>query len=305
MRPQGAIALLSETYSKWSSAKGPRLGAALAYYAIFSIPPIMIIALGVLGFFYSGNVADRLQTQLGTLIGADTAQTFLSAVQTSRQSGGLIAGLVGLGILFFGATGVFIELQDGLNTIWGVKPKEEGIKGLIRGRFTSFTMVLGICFLLLVSLIVTALVAALSERFVSMIPGGEALGHILEMTASFAVVTMLFAMIFKMLPDVEIRWRDVWIGAVVTSLLFTIGKLLIGMYLGKAAIGSAYGAAGSIVIMITWVYYSAQILYFGAEFTHVYATRESSRVVPTENAKPLTSEERVAQGIKNEQKPAA
>jgi len=306
MRPQGAIALLSETYSEWSEDKGPRLGAALAYYAVFSIPPIMIIALGVLGFIYSGNVADRLQTQLETLIDGETARLLVASVQTSSQSGGLVAGLIGLGILFFGATGVFIELQDALNVIWGVKPKEEGIKGLIRGRFTSFTMVLGICFLLLVSLIVTAVVAALSERFVLMIPGGEAIGHILEMSATFVVITLLFAMIFKILPDVEIRWNDVWIGAIVTALLFTIGKFVIGMYIGKASIGSTYGAAGSMVVLVTWVYYSAQILYFGAEFTHVYATRRNAlRVVPTENAERLSAEDRTAQGLKNGQKPAA
>jgi membrane protein len=279
-----ATALLKQTYTKWSEDKGPRLGAALAYYAIFSIPPLMLIAIAALGLVYSGNIVERLQVQLAMLVGDDTAKALLTGVQSKGQAGGVVAGLVGIGILLFGASGVFAELQHALNHIWGVKPKEQGVKGLIKGRFTAFTMVLGICFLLLVSLVISAVVAAVSERFSAWIPGGEAIGHILEMSASFLVITLLFAMIFKSLPDVKIRWGDVWIGAVVTALLFTLGKFAIGTYIGKAAIGSAYGAAGSIVILITWVYYSAQILYFGAEFTEVYVTAHGSRVVPAEDA---------------------
>jgi len=299
---QGTAALFKQTYAEWSEDKGPRLGAALAYYAIFSIPPLMMIALALMGFIYSGDVMERLQAQLAMLIGDDTAKTLLTGVQISGQKGGTIAALIGLGILFFGASGVFTELQDALNVIWGVKPKEEGLKGLIKGRFTSFTMVLGTCFLLLVSLVITAIVASMSERFSAWIPGGEAIGHLLEMSASFLVITVLFGMIFKVLPDAKIRWNDVWIGAVVTAVLFTIGKFAIGVYIGKAGIGTAYGAAGSIVILITWVYYSAQILYFGAEFTQVYATTHGSHVVPTENAVPLTPEARAAQGLTTEEK---
>jgi membrane protein len=298
----GTVALFKQTYAEWSEDKGPRLGAALAYYAIFSIPPLMLIALAALGFVYSGNVMERLQTQLAILVGDDTAKMLLTGVQMSGQKGGTIAALTGLGILLFGASGVFTELQDALNVIWGVKPKEEGLKGLIKGRFTSFTMVLGTCFLLLVSLIVTAVVAAMSERVTAWIPGGEAIGHLLEMSASFLVITVLFAMIFKVLPDAKIRWNDVWIGAAVTALLFTIGKFAIGVYIGKAGIGTAYGAAGSIVVLITWVYYSAQILYFGAEFTQVYAITHGSHTVPTENAVPLTPEGRVAQGLTTQEK---
>jgi membrane protein len=299
---QSTAALFKQTYAEWSEDKGPRLGAALAYYAIFSIPPLMMIALAVMGFVYSGNVMERLQGQLAMLVGDDTAKMLLTGVQMSGQKGGTIAALIGAGILFFGASGVFTELQDALNVIWGVKPKEEGLKGLIKGRFTSFTMVLGTCFLLLVSLVVTAVVAAMSAQFTTWIPGGEAIGHLLEMSASFLVIALLFAMIFKVLPDAKIRWNDVWIGAVVTALLFTIGKFAIGVYIGKAGIGTAYGAAGSIVILITWVYYSAQILYFGAEFTQVYATTHGSHAVPAENAVPLTPEDRAAQGLASEEK---
>jgi len=298
-------ALLKQTYAEWSEDKGPRLGAALAYYAIFSIPPLMMIAIGAIGLFYSGNIVERLQTQLGTLIGDETAKTLLTGVQMGGQKGGLTATLIGIGILVFGASGVFTELQDALNVIWSVKPKDDGLKGLIRGRFTSFTMVLGTCFLLLVSLVVGAIVSAMSDTFSSWLPGGAVIGHILELSASFAVVTLMFAMIFKILPDVKIGWNDVWTGAIVTAALFTLGKFAIGMYIGKAGIGSAYGAAGSIVILITWVYYSAQILFFGAEFTQVYAKTHGSHVVPAENAQPLTPDGRAAQGLTSTEKTPA
>jgi membrane protein len=295
-------ALLKQTYNEWSEDKGPRLGAALAYYAIFSIPPLMIIAIAAIGLIYSGNIVERVQAQLATLVGDEMAKTFFAGVQMKGQKGGLIAGIIGIVVLLFGATGVFVELQDALNVIWGVKPKDEGIKGLIKGRFTAFTMVLGICFLLLVSLVVSAVVAAMSSQFSAWIPGGAAIGHLLELSVSFIVMTVLFAMIFKILPDVKILWSDVWVGAVVTAALFTIGKFAIGTYIGKAGIASAYGAAGSIVILITWVYYSAQILYFGAEFTHVYANSRGARAVPAEHAEPLTPDKRAAQGLTSDHK---
>ena len=275
MKLGGTTNLLKQTYAEWSEDKGPRLGAALAYYAIFSIPPLMMIALAAIGFLYSGNVIERLQAQLATLVGAETAKTLMAGVQMSSY-----------------------------NVIWGVKPKDEGLKGLVKGRFTSFTMVLGTCFLLLVSLVIGAVVAAMTERFSSWFPGGPVIGHLLELMTSFLVITLLFAMIFKILPDVKIGWNDVWVGAVVTALLFTMGKFAIGMYIGKAGIGSAYGAAGSIVILITWVYYSAQILFFGAEFTQVFAKTHGSRVVPEENAEPLTRKARAAQGLTSKEKSA-
>lgn len=287
MKLRSMFGLLKETYAEWSEDKGPRLGAALAYYAIFSIPPLMMIALAVLGFVYSDNVSGRLLRELASLVGDDTAMALLTGVQVKGQKGGIIASLVGLAILFFGASGVFGELQDSLNTIWGVKPRLAGLKGLIKGRFTSFSMVLGVCFLLLVSLIVSAVVAAMSDTLSAWIPGGEAISRLLELSASLVVTTLLFAMIFKLLPDVEIRWSDVWVGAFVTAIFFSVGKFVIGTYIGQAGIGSGYGAAGSIIILITWIYYSAQILFFGAEFTQVYARHHGSRIVPKPNAQPL------------------
>jgi len=283
MKLKNFVSILKETYIEWTEDKGPRLGAALAYYAIFSIPPIMIIALAVLGLVYGDNVSSRLQTELSRLVGDQTSMAILAAIQTTGDGGNAATSLIGLAVLFFGASGVFAELQDALNTIWGVRPKKAGLKGLLKGRFTSFTMVLGICFLLLISLIVSAVVGIMSERLSSLV-AGEAFGQVMDLAASLLVVTLLFATIFKFLPDVEIRWSDVWVGAFVTALFFTAGKFVIGTYIGKAGIGSAYGAAGSIIILITWVYYSAQILFFGAEFTQVYARHRGSRIIPKPNA---------------------
>jgi membrane protein len=257
-----------------------------------------MIALAAIGFIYSGDITGRLQTQLASLVGDETAKSLLLGIQSKGEKGGVTASLVGIGILLFAASGVFTELQDGLNTVWAVKRKEEGVKGLLRGRFTSFTMVLGTCFLLLISLIVSSVVAAMSESLGAYLPGGSALGHLLENAISFLVVTALFSMIFKILPDMEIRWKDVWIGAAATALLFTIGKFAIGMYIGKMSIGSGYGAAGSIVVLITWIYYSAQILYFGAEFTQVYANAHGTQFVPASNAERAVKEIKEVKEVK-------
>src|SRR5262245_33082783 len=265
-----AAKLLKQTLSDWSNDKVPRLGAALAYYALFSIPPLVVLVIAALGLFYTGDVTKALLVQLSSLMGADTARTVieLSQVQTTGQD--TAAGLLGIGLLLFGATGVFAELQDAMNTIWEVQPKPgRGIVDILKDRFLSFTMILGIAFLLLVSMILTTLVEVVGSALALAIPGGKVIGHSLEVAASFAVVTLLFAMMFKILPDVKIAWNDVWIGAAATSVLFTIGKLLIGVYLAKGGVGTAYGAAGSVVVMIVWVYYSAQILFLGAEFTKV------------------------------------
>lgn len=279
-----ALALLKATYFQWSRNKGPRLGAALAYYAIFSIPPLMMIALGAFSLIYTNDIGTRLQRQLAGMVGEQTSTTLLQNIQLTGQKRGIIASVIGVGVLFFGASGVFAELQSALNTIWAVKPKDSGLKGLIRGRFTSFTMVLGICFLLLVSLIISAVVAAMSGVLSSQIPGGATLGRLLEIGSSVIVVTFLFAMIFKLLPDVEIQWRDVWIGAFATSVLFSLGKFAIGEYIGQAGVGTGYGAAGSTIVLITWIYYSAQILLFGAQFTQVYSEHHGSRLIPKPNA---------------------
>ena len=290
---QSPFGLIKQTFSEWSDDKAPRLGAALAFYAIFSIPPLILLIVATVGFFYKGDVAGAIQ-QLSGLIGEETARTMMEVRQQQRSEGGFLSGLIGIGLLLLGASGVFGQLQDAMNTIWEVKPKaNRGVLGMIKDRFLSFTMVLGVTFLLLVSLIVTAGVAAVSEW----LPGGSAAGHLLELSLSFIVVTLLFAMIFKFLPDVKIGWNDVWIGAAGTAALFVIGKFLIGLYLGNASISSSYGAAGPVVIMILWIYYSAQILFLGAEFTQVYANQYGSRVIPTENAELVSEQDRAQEGL--------
>jgi membrane protein len=192
---------------------------------------------------------------------------------------------------------VFGQLQDALNTIWEVQPKPAGLVGSLKRRLVPMSMVLGIGFLLLVSLVLSAALSALSHFFNQLLPGTSVLWEIVNFVVSFGAVTGLFAAIYKVLPDVKIRWSDVWIGAAVTALLFTIGKLLIGLYLGNASIGSTYGAAGSLLVVLVWVYYSAQILFFGAEFTQVYARRFGSQIVPSEHAVPLTEEARAQAGM--------
>ena len=205
--------------------------------------------------------------------------------RANQPTTGIVATVVATATLLLGASGVFGQLQDSLNTIWGVQPKEgRGIWGLIKDRFISFAALLGTGFLLLVSLVLSAGLAAFGKWFGGWLPAPEVVLQVLEFLISFAVITGLFAMIFKILPDAQVAWRDVWVGAALTALLFTVGKFAIGLYLGKSDVGSAYGAAGSLVILLVWVYYSAQILLFGAEFTQVYANAVGSRIVPSKDA---------------------
>jgi membrane protein len=287
MKTISASSLLKETFYAWMDDKAPRLGAALAYYAIFSIPPLLVLVISSVGLFYEGDVSAIFQQQLSSLIGSEAARTIIELSLQQSTSDGVLAGLLGIFVLLFGASGVFGELQDAMDTIWKVQPKPgRGILGVIADRFLSFAMVLGIGFLLLVSMILTSFVAMLGGALASWMPGGEVIGHLLELGLSFAVVTLHFAMMFKILPDVKIAWNDVWIGAAVTAALFTIGKFLIGLYLARGGVGSSYGAAGSVIIVIVWVYYSAQILFLGAEFTKVYTNRRKPHVEPTENAEP-------------------
>jgi membrane protein len=215
-----------------------------------------------------------------------------------KPAEGTVAAVLGAIALLFGASGVFAQLQDSLNTIWEVQPKPgRGIRGMIRDRFLSFAMVLGIGFLLMVSLILSAVLAALGAWMSSVLPGPEILMQVAHFVISFGVIVLLFAAIFKLLPDVEIGWTDVWIGAIATSFLFTLGKYALGLYLGRSAVASAYGAAGSLVIVLLWVYYSAQILFLGAEFTQAYAHMYGSQVRPSPNAVPVTQRARERQGL--------
>jgi membrane protein len=290
--------LTKEAGNGWLDDKVPRLSAALAYYTILSVAPLLVIALGIAGrFFDPQKVQDAIVNQLGGLIGEEGGKAIQTMIQHASNPGSSVTAIVVGGIvLLFGASGVFAELQDALNTIWEVQPRPgRPVLTIIRERFLSFAMVLGTCFLLLVSLLVSAVLAALTDAL-GLGHGGVA-GQVLTFLISFGVITLLFAMIFKVLPDVKIAWGDVWVGALGTAFLFTVGKLLIGLYLGHASVGSAYGPAGSLVVFVVWVYYSAQILYFGAEFTKAYANHYGSHIRPAENAVPLTDAARAQQGI--------
>lgn len=279
--------LLKATFDAWNNDNATRLGAALAYYTVFAIAPLLVIVIFIASLVLDVNtVRSGLFEQVGGLVGKKGAEFIESALRASNPHGqGLVASGVAVVTLILTASGLFMELQSDLNTIWGVEAKSGlGIWGFIKNRLLSFAMVVTIGFLLLVSLVVSTAIAALGKYFSALIPGMDILWLIVNDAVSFGVVTVLFAMVFKILPDVKIAWRDVWIGAAITSALFTIGKFLLGLYLGRTSTVSAYGAAGSLVLLLLWVYYSAQILFFGAEFTRVYANRFGERLQPKSHA---------------------
>jgi len=279
--------LLRDTFNNWLEDRALRMGAALAYYSVFSMAPLLLIAIGVASQVFDKTEArEQILDQIGTTVGSSARQSVEQIIRNTKDSGnGVVATIIGVVVLLFGASGVFAELQDALNNIWRVKPKPGlGIKAFVRDRLLSFTVVLGTGFLLLVSLVLSAALSALGGWMERTLPGGAWFWHFLNSVLSLLVVALLFAMIFKILPDAKIDWRDVWVGAMVTAALFTLGKALIGVYLGHSGLTDTYGAAGSVVVLLTWVYYSALILLFGAEFTHVYALATRRYVHPTETA---------------------
>ena len=288
LKPPMMWRLMKDAASDWSRDRAPRLGAALAYYTVFSLVPFLVVVIAVIGLVF-GEVAAQsaILSQIAELVGEQTAAAIKDMIQRANQpSTGLFATAVAVATLLIGASGVFGQLQDALNTVWGVEPKEgRGVWGFIKDRFLSFVAVLGTGFLLLVSLILSSALAAFGKWFGGLLPLPEAVLQVMNFAFSFLVVTGLFALIFKVLPDAKVAWRDVWIGAALTSALFTIGKFALGVYLGKSNVASAYGATGSLVLVLLWVYYSAQILLYGAEFTQVYANRVGERIVPTPDAK--------------------
>jgi membrane protein len=282
-------AVFKATMASWSEDRVPRLAAALAYYTLFSLAPLLIIVIAVASLVFGQQAAEgRIADQIQGLLGEEGAKAVQAMLQHAgeQKATGILATVIGVVTLVFGASGVFGELQDALNTIWRVKPRPgRGVFDMVRARFFSFAMVLGIVFLLLVSLVVSAALAALGKFGSRMIPVSAL--HVLDIVVSVAVVTVLFAMIFKIMPDVRIAWRDVWVGALFTAVLFTVGKILIGLYLGRSSVGSAFGAAGSLVVVLVWLYYSAQILFLGAELTKAYAHRRTPIVQPTADAMPV------------------
>ena len=285
MNFQSVWQLLKATYNEWSEDDASRLAAALSYYTAVSIAPLLIIVIVVVGFFYGQEAAQgQLVSRIQGAVGTQGAQFIQDVIQNAhRPALGTLAGLLGVATLLWGSTNFFNELQMSLNKIWDVERKTgQGIWATVKERFLSFRLVLGIGFLLLVSLILSAVLTAVGHYFSQWLPGAGWLWELINFIISFGVITLLFALIYRILPDAEIAWHDVWLGAAITALLFTIGKWLLGLYLGNTS--SAYGAAGSLAVFLIWVYYSAQILFFGAEFTQVYANRYGSGVQPAANA---------------------
>lgn len=259
----------------WLDDKAPRLAAALSYYTAFSLPPLLVLLVGIGGLVLGTDlVQERLMNQIGQLVGDDSALLLDEAVREAQSTGTGAAVVIGIGALLLGATGVFGQLQDALNTIWEASPKKAGgVWGLIRSRLLSLAAVFGTAFLLLVSLAVSAAIGGIIDM-AGEIDTLEPFLVGIDLITSTAMITVLFALMFKFLPDVEIAWRDVWFGAFVTAVLFVIGKFGIGLYLSMSDVGSAYGAAGSLIIILAWIYYSALILFLGAELTQAWATEQ-------------------------------
>jgi membrane protein len=286
--------LIKSAFTSWQADYAPSMGAALSYYTMFSIAPLLLIVISIAGLIFGeqaarGEIFDQIKGLIGDQ-GAQAVQGMLASVNKPGQ-GAATAGL-GIVLLLIGATTVFGELQDDLDRIWDAPAREgSGLWKLLRARILSFGMILGIAFLLLVSLVASAAIAALGHWWGSWLGGWETLAHAINLVLSFALTTAVFALIYKVMPRVQIRWHDVWIGAAITALLFTVGKFLISLYIGKSGITSGFGAAGSLVVLLVWVYYSAQIFLLGAEFTWAYSNTFGSRKDKTE--KPVLLDKQV------------
>ncbi len=286
MKIQALWQLVKQAVSAWIDDYAPSMGAAIAYYTMFSLAPLLLIAIAVAGLVFGREVASgEVLAQLRGLMGESGAQAVQGMLESaSEPEKSLLATLIGAVLLAIGATTVFGELQDALDRIWRAPARDKvgGLWALIRSRLLSFGMILGIGFLLIISLVLSAALAALGKWMGPIFGAWETVAQVVNFIVSFAMVAVMFAMIYKIMPRVRIAWRDVWIGAVVTALLFTIGKTLIGLYIGKSGVASAFGAAGSLAVLLLWVYYSAQIFLLGAEFTWAYAhTFGSMKVAPT------------------------
>jgi len=278
--------LLKETYVQWDNDQASRLAASLALYTLLSIAPLIVVTIVVASFALGDEAArGQLSQQVGQVVGSQAGSAVEALVNNARTpSSGLIGSSVGIVVLLFGASGVFGELQTALNQIWNVKARPgRGIRGLLRDRFFSFSMVMGVAFLLLVSFVVSAALSTVTAHFEHVL-AWPALWQVLNLLLGLGVSTVLFALIFKVVPDAKIAWRDVWVGALVTAVCFSLGKTALAWYVGRSATVSPFGAAGSLVALTVWVYYSAQILFLGAEFAQVYATRFGTRIEPTKNA---------------------
>lgn len=295
-RAKLAVDLFKRTTKEWLDDDAPQFGAALAYYSVFSLAPMVLLLLTLLGFFFQKNPSDiwnKIVEQMSYFLDQSAitvVQDIAKNIAASKKTA--LSAAIGIALALFGATGVFGQLQNSLNIIWGVKAKPgAGIWGFIRTRFLSFALLAGIAFLLLISLVIEAAIKGFSAYLKTFLPGALTVIVPLYLTADLLVVVGVFAMIFKVLPNAVIRWRDVWIGAVLTALLFLIGKWALGIYLGSGTAASAYGAASSLITLLLWVYYSSQILLFGAEFTQVYARTCGADIKPDKYAVKIEREE--------------
>ena len=298
MQIKNLVSLCRKAASAWVDDFAPSMGAAISYYTVFSLAPLLVIVIAVAGALFGREaVQGQIVGQLAGLIGKDGAAVVQGLiVSASDPNRGAVAGLIGLVLLLVGATTVFAELQSALDRIWHIPPeqKPKGIRAILQARLLSFSLILGLAFLLMVSLSVSAGIAAFGSWAGGLMPGWELLLHGLNLLISMSISTVLFAMIFKLMPTAHVAWRDVWVGAGVTAVLFEVGKLLIGLYLGKSGLTQSFAAAGSLVVLLAWVYYAAQIFLLGAEFTKVYADEHGSRVAAKAMAR---TAETAAEGV--------
>lgn len=281
------LSLLKETFAEFMEDNAMRLSAALAYYSVFSLAPLLIIAISIAGAIFGEDAArGAIEYQLSAAIGSESALAVQEMIDSAHKDGSsVLMTIVGFAILLVTASGVFAQLKDAMNTVWDLQQKPgQGVKGMVKARLMALSMVLVIGFLLLVSLVLSTATAAVTDWLGSALPIPSFIFQAISFIISIGVVTLLFAMIFKVLPDAEVQWKDVWSGAFLTAGLFSVGKLLLALYLGRESAASAYGAAGALILLLSWVYYSANILLLGAEFTQVYARRRGRRIQPTDAA---------------------
>ncbi len=280
--------LLKDTFIKFIDDRGIKLSAALAYYTIFSLPPLLILIIAVTGFFYGQDAIEgRIYFQIQVMVGKEAALQVQEAIKnTTIDNNSNWATIVSIIALLFGATGVFSEIQDSINVIWGLKAKpKKGFIKLVINRLISFSMIITIGFLLLVSLILNALIDLFNERLQLLFPDLAVITfYVFNQLFMLSIITSLFITVFKVLPDAKINWRDVFVGSIFTSILFMAGKWIIGLYLGGSDVATAYGAAGSVIVILLWVYYSSIILFLGAEFTQIYALRHGKTIQPSDYA---------------------
>ena len=280
INPKQLLRLAIQSVKSWSNDYAPSMGAAISYYTVFSLAPLLVIVIAVAGAVFGREaVQGQISDQLTGLMGPNGAQMVEGLVAAASDTErGLIAGLIGFFVLLIGATTVFAELQSALDRIWKVpeQQKPSGIFGMLRARLMSFGLILGVAFLLMASLVVSAVLAAVGAWLGGLMPGWEITLQVLNLAVSLTILTVLFAMIFKLMPSTPVSWSDVWVGAFVTALLFEVGKVLISLYIGKSGMNESFEAAGSLVILLAWVYYAAQIFLLGAEFTKAYADTHGS-----------------------------